>query len=268
MLVASVDAGEARYNSASYARAIRSFSCDRITMQDAGDRPSGSTMTHPLDRPIWHALNSRQAGLAQMHAGIRRYAPAFAPFAATADGSPKSFAQLAALVPAGGRVVLQQDGAMEPPPGLVSVLFAATVQMVAEHMQGADDDFQFEVLGADDAPAMRALAELTKPGPFSERTHELGRFVGIRHHGQLVAMAGERMKLDGYTEISGVCTHPDHRGKHYADRLMREVGRGIVARGETPFLHAFADNASAIALYERLGFVTRWRPMLLVLARR
>jgi predicted GNAT family acetyltransferase len=105
------------------------------------------------------------------------------------------------------------------------------------------------------------------PGPFVERTHELGRFIGVRHEGQLVAMAGERMKPEGFTEISGVCTHPDHRGRGYAAALMCEVARAIFARGETPFLHAFDDNTNAIALYERLGFVTRWRPMLMVFGR-
>jgi hypothetical protein len=70
-------------------------------------------------------------------------------------------------------------------------------------------------------------------------------------------MGGERMKPDGFTEVSGVCTHPDHRGRGYAAALMRKVATGIQARGETPFLHAYASNREALALYERLGFATR-----------
>ncbi len=81
----------------------------------------------------------------------------------------------------------------------------------------------------------------------------MGRFVGVRCDGRLVAMAGERMKAGPFTEVSGVCTHPDHHGHGYAAGLMREVGRGILGRGETPFLHAFAENVGAIGLYERLG---------------
>ena len=112
-------------------------------------------------------------------------------------------------------------------------------------------------LGDADAPEMLALATLTEPGPFFVKTHQLGRFVGIRQDGRLVAMAGERMQPDGFTEVSGVCTHPDHRGRGYAAALMGEVARGILARGDTPFLHAYASNQAAIALYERLGFQHR-----------
>jgi predicted GNAT family acetyltransferase len=105
-----------------------------------------------------------------------------------------------------------------------------------------------------DAAEMLALATLTKPGPFFARTHQLGRFIGVRDNGVLVAMAGERLKTPGYTEVSAVCTHPDHRGRGYAAALMRQVMGGIVARGETPFLHSYAANTGAIRLYESLGF--------------
>jgi predicted GNAT family acetyltransferase len=104
---------------------------------------------------------------------------------------------------------------------------------------------------------MLALATATQPGPFFARTHELGTFWGVRVDGRLVAMAGERMKLPGYTEVSGVCTDPAHRGKGYAALLSRTAATQIKARGETPMLHAYASNTPAIRLYEQLGFELR-----------
>ena len=111
------------------------------------------------------------------------------------------------------------------------------VQMVAETLAGGSD-IDFLELGDADAAEMLALATLTEPGPFFTRTHRLGDFIGIRHAGRLVAMAGERMKPEGFTEVSGVCTHPDFRGRGYAGALMRVVAARIAARGEMPFLHA------------------------------
>jgi predicted GNAT family acetyltransferase len=123
-------------------------------------------------------------------------------------------------------------------------------------------------LSATDSPEMRELTALTKPGPFGPRTHELGYYVGIRDGGKLVAMAGERMKVPGYTEVSAVCTHPDHLGKGYAATLMTEIMRSIRARGEKPFLHVRGDNSRAIAIYERLGFQKRWEGHYAVLRRK
>lgn len=222
---------------------------------------------HPLDRPIWTALTTRQAGFSLSNGDVRRYHPSVSPFAASALGTTESLAGLAELTPPGGQVILQQGEEIAPPPGFVSLRSAATVQMLAAHIAGPPASFDFEVLTPADSPDMLALALRTQPGPFAERTHELGRFVGVRYEGRLVAMAGERMKAGDFTEVSGVCTDPDHRGKGYAAGLMREVARDLLARGETPFLHAFETNTGAIALYERLGFRVRWRPVLMVMQR-
>jgi len=118
-------------------------------------------------------------------------------------------------------------------------------------------EFDFIDLTDDDAPQMLALAQLTKPGPFFSRTHQLGDFVGVKIDGRLAAMAGERMKPEGFTEVSGVCVHPDFRGRGYAAALTQVVSARIRARGETAFLHAYAHNTPAITLYERLGYVLR-----------
>jgi predicted GNAT family acetyltransferase len=119
----------------------------------------------------------------------------------------------------------------------------------------------------EDAPEMLALATLTEPGPFFARTHAMGTFIGIRVGGRLAAMAGERMRFPGYTEVSAVCTHPDFRGRGYARRLSAAVAAGIEARGDQPFLHAWKTNHSAISLYEKLGFRLRTEVQVAVLKR-
>lgn len=140
--------------------------------------------------------------------------------------------------------------------------------MVAEGLTPAETSgLAIAPLTEADAPQMLALATLTRPGPFFARTHKLGDFVGVKQEGRLVAMAGERMKPTGFTEVSGVCTDPDHRGLGYAGALMRVVAARILERGETPFLHTYASNTGAIGLYQSLGFALRREMTMTVLAR-
>lgn len=221
---------------------------------------------HPLDRPVWSALNGAWADLTLTSGGARRLAHAFGLFAAAPDQGAASLADLGALVRAHGEVGLMERQAWPAAPGTT----ARTVlcrQMIAETPPLAVDP-QFEILPLTeaDAPQMLELASLTRPGPFFSRTHELGGFVGVKAQGRLVAMAGERMQAEGFSEISGVCTHPGHRGHGYAAALMSRVAGRIAERGQTPFLHTAADNAGAIALYERLGFTDRGEMILTLLA--
>lgn len=225
-------------------------------------------MEHPLDRPIWSALATRQAGLALGDARALRFAPDYGLFAAAADRSEASLAALAALVPADGQVALVEAQTPAAVPGTVIVSTAVIRQMAAPAIIAAPEpDFAIIDLTEADAPQMLALATETRPGPFFARTHQLGDFVGVKAGGRLVAMAGERMKPEGYTEVSGVCTDPGHRGRGYAAALMRVVARRILARGETPFLHSYAHNIGAIGLYESLGFTLRSEMTMQVLAR-
>lgn len=225
-------------------------------------------MMHPLDRPIWSALTTRQQGLAEGGARALRYPAAVAPFADMVDMSPESFAALGALMSGSEIGVLFTPEAVTAPGAFKIVLAETGEQMIGTPAQSAIDGVEAVKLGVDDVPAMIALTELTKPGPFSARTHELGTFLGIRVDGELVAMAGERMKPGNYTEMTAVCVHPDHRGRGYGQSLLGAISRQIVARGEIPFLHVFSSNTSAIALYRRQGMEIRRRLHVTVLQNR
>lgn len=227
-------------------------------------------MNHPLDRPAWNALNGRLKTFAIGDAHAVRLDPALGVFLAAADAGPESRAALNALAfryPGSG-LVEREDGPMVDvlPDGPVASR-SPCVQMVCPALKGGDGvDMGAMALGPDDAAQMLALATLTKPGPFRERTHELGGFIGVWRDERLAAMAGQRLRLDGFTELSGVCTHPDFRGQGLADALSRQVVAGILARGEQAFLHAYAAHEATIRLYESLGFAVRTRVIYTVMA--
>ena len=213
--------------------------------------------TDILNRPIWHALTTTQSAFAEGGPAAKRYIATVSPFVAAIDDTASSLEALRDLIAMEGMSALLQATECPPIPGTEIVFAADGVQMIAAKIFSAEDEKGVLNLTDADAPDMLALATLTKPGPFLARTHELGRFIGVRENGNLVAMAGERMRLDGFTEISAVCTHPDFRGRGLAGRLMRIVAGRVCARGERPFLHAFANNENAIRLYETLGFELR-----------
>jgi ribosomal protein S18 acetylase RimI-like enzyme len=225
-----------------------------------------------LDRPIWSALTSLQANVAQTHGRAIRFDPevtslaAFAPgHAADAGATDVAFADLAALLH--GRelagVLLDAEPA-QLPPALRRVDALAATQMLhtdpAACAAAAVPPPAYVTLGAADVPEMVDLARRTKPGPFADRSHTLGTFLGVRDpDGKLAAMAGQRMRLPGLTEVSGVCTDPSAVGRGLAAGLVAEVCRRILAGGTVPFLHVRSDNERALALYRRLGFAARRR---------
>jgi ribosomal protein S18 acetylase RimI-like enzyme len=216
-----------------------------------------ATEAHVLDRPIWSALTTQHQHLAQSNSLARRYSVDVAPFADMADMSPESFARLRDLMRPGEVAVLFTPEAVTVP-GTFEVLLAK----IGEQMIGTPADVtnrtaRIVPLDASDVPAMAELVALTNPGPFAARTHTLGTFLGIKPDGRLAAMIGERMKPGNYTEMTGICVHPDFRGRGYAQMLMAEIAKRIVARGEIPFLHVYSDNAPALALYRRQGMSIR-----------
>ncbi len=222
---------------------------------------------HPLDNVIWQALTTRQTAFAESHDQARRFFREVTLLAGFLEPSARGYASLAELAGAGGTAALFLESPYVPQPGWELVMSTGLPQMVCDIEADNAHRSAPEIieLGPPDSPEMIALTALTKPGPFSTRTHELGTYLGIRIAGKLAAMAGERLKVPGFTEVSAVCTHPDHTGRGYAAALMLEVMRGIRSRGETPFLHVREENVRAIALYEHLGFRMRTKLHLAVL---
>ncbi|MDX8532106.1 GNAT family N-acetyltransferase [Mesorhizobium sp. VK25A] len=214
-------------------------------------------MKHVLDRPVWSALATRHKALAEGGDLARRYRPSIVPFAATAGDDADSLRALGRLLAPGETAVLVQADEIVLPPQISAISAAPLVQMIAEAPMPAMSDGHIQQLTKGDAAEMLALASLTKPGPFTLEALNLGDFWGIRIGDRLAAMAGERMKQPGYSELSGVCTHPDFRGGGLARLLSVFVAGRIAARGEVPYLHAYESNAAAIRLYETIGFRLR-----------
>jgi ribosomal protein S18 acetylase RimI-like enzyme len=222
--------------------------------------PSGadpSTDAHVLDNVVWHALRTTQRHVAQGGGAALRYRPDVAPFHAVERVDATGWEALAELAGPGGVVVLFRDRVGAPPAGWTLLADGDGHQMVASDDMAWAPAPDARPLTDDDVDQMVALVRLTQPGPFMARTIELGGYVGVFDGDRLVAMAGERMRCPGYTEISAVCTHPDGRGRGLAASLTAHVGAAIRARGETPFLHVAAGNDVARRVYERLGYAQR-----------
>jgi len=211
-----------------------------------------------LDDPVWSCLTTRHAHFARGDALARRYVESVSPIGALSGAGAAHVAALEALVAVGEDIALIGPAV----PALAAnweVLYASRiVQMIrSDRSPLPEGDIEVSPLAAADIEEMLELVELTKPGPFRPRTIELGTYIGARLQGRLVAMAGERMWIGGFREVSAVCSHPDVQGRGYARALVGRIVNRMLARGETPILHVDRPNARAIEMYLALGFVTR-----------
>ncbi|GAA3341529.1 hypothetical protein GCM10017714_25890 [Curtobacterium pusillum] len=246
---------------------------DRRRLEDLGfrggdDRGAGvrtldlttaddGTPTRLLDNPALASLNGHHAGFAERRGEIARYLPDVSVWTGIpARPTPQDWADVRALL--GPGAVLSVGAEAVLPDGWHAVESAGGVQLTGETVDGVRDPEAVE-LTPDDVPEILELIARTKPGPFLPRTIELGRYVGIRREGRLVAMAGERLHPPAWTEISAVCTDAGFRGQGLGRRLVLDVAYGIRERGETPLMHAAAGNTGAIGLYQHLGFRLRDR---------
>lgn len=120
-----------------------------------------------------------------------------------------------------------------------------------------NDHLQIVPLTSDHVDEMMALTALTRPGPFLKRTIEFGNYHGIFKNEKLIAMGGERIHVGDCTEISAICTHPDHQGMGYAAKITHHLATSVMQKGQIPFLHVRFDNTKAIDVYKKLGFEIR-----------
>ncbi|WP_158744476.1 GNAT family N-acetyltransferase [Acidisphaera sp. L21] len=216
-------------------------------------------MQHELDHAARGALTGRHAAFAQHSRTALRYAPEFGPFAGPAGHAPDQLADLWGLAGGDHPTALFTCDELAFPDCLTCLRRGRLHEMLLPAMPPTDarPAPPIRELTQSDVPAMMQLVALTNPGPFAERTIELGRYIGVFEDATLLAMAGERINLDGYTEISAVCTHPSQRGRGLARALIANAAHAIFARGDLPFLHVFAENEPALAVYRRMGFETR-----------
>jgi GNAT superfamily N-acetyltransferase len=182
------------------------------------------------------------------------------PFAAVTENSPEAFADLHSLMEPGESTFLIS---YEPP---ATSTLTCTGPFDVPQLEWPEtlplpqlpaNDSKIEQLTCANAAEMVALTDVAFPGFFRIRTCELGPYFGIRSSGQLVAMCGERMNIGNFRELSGLCTHPDHRGKGYAQLLLTHLMQNHRAAGLRSYLHVSAENKHAIDLYLRMGFVSR-----------
>jgi len=211
---------------------------------------------NPLDNPVWHALSGPHRAHAIGRGLALHYPRDMAPFSAIAEPSARAYADLAVDLPPQTEARLFRPSEEALPSGWQQLDAFPMLQMISTGVP-ASSDTSATVLSEADLPAMMDLVAAAKPGPFGQRTSELGRYLGVWHEGRLVAMAGERLRVPGHVELSAICVHPDARGRGHGAALTLALMRLAFDGGELPFLHVRPDNAAAVALYEKLGFRTR-----------
>jgi ribosomal protein S18 acetylase RimI-like enzyme len=215
-----------------------------------------------LDNPIWTSLTTTHAHLAigaDTGQGLaRRYPSDIGPLSAFREPTAKAYADLADIIPQGDIAALFLENQPNPPEGWQLVRNGLLIQMICPTLPDQPHISEPIIpLGPTDFPEMTTLATLTEPGPFRNQTASLGGFVGIRIDGRLIAIAGKRLSPTGFAEVSAVCTHPDFRGRGFAQALVTVVTRNIFAEGRLPFLTSFEANTGAIRVYRQAGYTLR-----------
>jgi ribosomal protein S18 acetylase RimI-like enzyme len=215
-------------------------------------------MADPLDNVVWHALAGPHATFAIGRGKARHYPRDVAPFSALEEPTAAAYADLARDLAANTEARLFRPSEEPLPAGWAKVDAFPVLQMIAPRPACAVETSKTPSrLTAADIAAILELVSIAEPGPFGPRTLELGSYLGVHEKGRLVAMAGERMRLAGYVELSAICTRPEARGRGLATDLTVRLMNAAYERGEIPFLHVRSENTAAVSLYRRLGFDVR-----------
>jgi GNAT superfamily N-acetyltransferase len=204
--------------------------------------------------PVWHALQTQHRHLAIAAGDACRYRADVAPFASVSEPTEAALQQLCSLLAPGEFVWLIGESY----PHIAELNWEGTLpclQMILpDAIEPPEMGAGIDALSCANGREMVALTDVAFPGFFRPRTCEMGSYFGVRSSGELIAMAGERLKLDGYTELSGICTHPEYRGKGLAANVIWRLVRHQRAQGVASWLHVTSTNQHAIDLYLRLGF--------------
>ena len=211
-----------------------------------------------LDNPAWEALSSRQKHFNCGSDTLKYFPPEVAPFIAMKNWDENDLQGLVKNIPTGRPFSFIAAKKKILPPEFRIIFTTPLYQMYCPVLKSfTKAGVAIRSLNTNDVPQMLTLTAKTKPGPFYERTIEFGNYIGIFNGDELIAMAGERLKANGYTEVSAICTSPDHLGKGYASYLLSKASERIITEGNVPFLHVRADNDRAIEVYKKMGFEIR-----------
>ena len=212
--------------------------------------------TLKLDNPAWYSLVEIHKSLAIDYSGTKFYDPVYCPFGGYLDGetTQKSIGQYASLTAdfyvIGNKPIFSNEVILDKQ-------LVCDQMLLTEPIDAATSE-QIRLLTTSKEDAdLSSLVNLVQPGYFRQSTMRLGNYYGIYQNNQLVAAAGERMKMDGFTELSAIVTHPQYRGRGYARQLLTHITRNIFSEHKIPYLHVAESNSDAIRLYEKLGFRRR-----------
>jgi len=91
---------------------------------------------------------------------------------------------------------------------------------------------------------------------FDPRMLQTRQYFGIKIDNKLVSVAGIHVYSEKYkvAALGNIVTHPDYRDRGFAKSITARLCRSLSENVDHIGLNVKADNKTAIALYEKLGF--------------